>query len=108
MPPHISRSAPVGNLAYGLKKGNKPTPCPKKELPSRKKGKQNNRVKFVRDVVREVAGFAPYEKRAMELLRIGKDKRCLKFCKKRLGTHVRGKNKREEMVNVIQAQRMAG
>ena len=42
------------------------------------------RAKFIRDLVREVSGFAPYEKRAMELLKISKDKRCLKFCKKRV------------------------
>jgi hypothetical protein len=41
-------------------------------------------VKFVRDVIREVVGFAPYEKRAMELLRVGKDKRALKFTKNRV------------------------
>ena len=44
----------------------------------------NKRVKFIRDLVREVVGFAPYEKRCMELLRIGKDKRALKFVKKRV------------------------
>jgi hypothetical protein len=37
-------------------------------------------------VIREVAGFAPYEKRAMELLRIGKDKRALKFTKNRVSS----------------------
>jgi len=41
-------------------------------------------AKFIRDVVREVCGFAPYERRCMELLRIAKDKRALKFCKKRV------------------------
>lgn len=49
---------------------------------------RNNRVKFIRDLVREVTGFAPYEKRVMELLRIGKDKRALKFCKKRVSHYV--------------------
>lgn len=44
----------------------------------------NKRVKFIRDLVREVVGFTPYEKRCMELLRIGKDKRALKFVKKRV------------------------
>jgi large subunit ribosomal protein L36e len=61
----------------------------------------------VRDIVREVCGFAPYERRAMELLKISKDKRALKFCKKRLGTHLRGKRKREEMSATIQKQRKA-
>ena len=44
----------------------------------------NKRVKFIRDVVHEVCGFAPYEKRALELLKINKDKRALKFVKKRV------------------------
>ena len=42
------------------------------------------RNRFVRDLVREVTGFAPYERRIQELLRISKDKRALKFCKKRV------------------------
>merc|ERR1711862_509705 len=78
-----------------------------KPRPSRRKGKLTKHAKFIRDIVREVVGFAPYEKRAIELLRISKDKRALKFCKKRLGSHVRGKRKREEMQAVIQAQRKA-
>lgn len=39
---------------------------------------------FVRAVVREVAGFAPYEKRCLELLRVNKDKRALKYCKRKV------------------------
>jgi hypothetical protein len=41
-------------------------------------------ARFVRDLVREIAGFAPYEKRMQELLRISKDKRALKFAKRRV------------------------
>lgn len=44
----------------------------------------NKHVKFVRDIVREVCGMAPYEKRAIELLRISKDKKALKFVKRRV------------------------
>ena len=40
-------------------------------------------MKFVRDIIREVAGLAPYEKRVTELLKVGKDKRALKLCKKK-------------------------
>ena len=75
--------------------------------PSRRKGVQHKHVKFVREMVREIAGFAPYEKRCLELLKVSKDKRCLKFAKKRLGAHIRGKRKREEMQSVLQAQRKA-
>lgn len=63
--------------------------------------------KFIRDLIREVTGFAPYEKRCMELLRISKDKRALKFLKKRLGTHLRAKRKRDELSNVLVQQRKA-
>ncbi|EFN58146.1 hypothetical protein CHLNCDRAFT_141923 [Chlorella variabilis] len=76
-------------IAVGLQKGHVVT---KKE-----KARQSKRVKLVRDIVREVAGQAPYEKRLMELLKVGRDKRALKVAKRKLGTHKRGKAKREEM-----------
>merc|ERR1712139_192315 len=66
-------------------------------------GKQKRhsvKAAFMRDLMRDVTGFAPYEKRCMELLKLNKDKRALKFVKKRLGTHTRGKRKREEMMKV--------
>ena len=34
--------------------------------------------------------MAPYEKRIGELLKTGRDKRALKFAKRKLGTHGRG------------------
>eukprot|EP00331_Platyophrya_macrostoma_P031880 CAMPEP_0176436376 /NCGR_PEP_ID=MMETSP0127-20121128/17934_1 /TAXON_ID=938130 /ORGANISM="Platyophrya macrostoma, Strain WH" /LENGTH=87 /DNA_ID=CAMNT_0017819689 /DNA_START=82 /DNA_END=345 /DNA_ORIENTATION=+ len=77
-----------------------------KELgkPSRRKGTLGKRVKLVRDTIKEVVGFAPYEKRIMELLKTGvaKDnKKALKLAKARLGTHRRGLLKREDMENVL-------
>merc|ERR1711916_63242 len=65
-----------------------------------KERKQSTKAAFMRDLMRDVTGFAPYEKRCMELLKLNKDKRALKFCKKRLGTHTRGKRKREEIMQV--------
>jgi len=62
-----------------------------KQKPSYRKGKLNKRVAFVREVVREVVGFAPYEKRTMELMKVGKEKRALKLLKAKLGTHKRAK-----------------
>lgn len=59
------------------------------------------RTKFIREIIKEVAGQAPYERRVMELLKVGKDKRALKLCKRKLGTHIRAKRKREEMANLL-------
>lgn len=42
------------------------------------------RTKLIREVVREVAGLAPYERRVTELLKVGKDKRALKLCKRKV------------------------
>lgn len=53
----------------------------------------------------QVAGYAPYERRLQELLKVGKEKRALKLAKKKLGSHKRGKAKREEMANVLRASR---
>merc|ERR1712178_507570 len=94
------------NLACGLNKGHKLTKLDagRKTRPTRRKGEATKHAKFVR----EIAGFSPYERRVQELLKISKDKRALKFCKKRLGTHIRGKRKREEMQMALQRARKAG
>ena len=95
-------------LVTGPSKGHKVTQLDgHKNRQSRKRGAVTKNKAFCKSVIREVMGFAPYEKRCLELLRISKDKRALKFCKKRLGTHKAAKAKREEMANVIQAQKRA-
>merc|ERR1712124_153561 len=98
---------PPMEMAVGLDKGHKVTKLPKRVKPSQRKGVQSKRVKFIRDIIREVSGFSPYERRCMELLKVNKDKRALKFCKKRLGTHRRAKRKREEMQAALQQMRKA-
>lgn len=47
---------------------------------------QTKHSKFIRELIREVVGNAPFEKRAMELLKVSKDKRALKFLKRRVNT----------------------
>eukprot|EP00164_Ancoracysta_twista_P000336 GFYU01000462.1.p3 GENE.GFYU01000462.1~~GFYU01000462.1.p3 ORF type:complete len:116 (-),score=33.61 GFYU01000462.1:84-389(-) len=94
-------------IAVGLNKGYQVT---KRELPAKpvnRKGALGKRVSFIREIIREVTGFTPYERRMLELLKVGKDKRALKVAKKRLGTHRRSKSKREEMQATLRAQRSA-
>ncbi|KAI0091992.1 ribosomal protein L36e [Irpex rosettiformis] len=96
------------NLRVGLNKGHPTTPIEKKVKPSHRKGVSSTRTKFVRSIIREVAGFTPYERRVMELLRNSKDKKARKLTKKRLGTLLRSKRKLEELGTVIQEHRRTG
>ncbi|KAM8959461.1 large ribosomal subunit protein eL36-like [Lycaon pictus] len=45
----------------------------------------------------------PVQRRAMELLKVSKDKRTLRLIKKRVGTHIRAKRETEELSNVLAA-----
>ncbi|KAF7977430.1 hypothetical protein HWV62_3582 [Athelia sp. TMB] len=93
------------NLRPGPNHGHPTTPIPKAVRPSQRKGIQSTKTKFVRSIIREVAGFSPYERRVMELLRNSKDKKARKLTKKRLGTLLRSKRKLEELGTVIQESR---
>ena len=99
---------PNSGIFVGLKKGHVVTPKELASRPSARKGKTSKRVQFARSLIREVAGFAPYEKRITELLKVGKDKRALKVAKRKLGTHKRAKKKREEMSGALRKMRAAG
>ncbi|KAI9890568.1 MAG: 60S ribosomal protein L36 [Vezdaea aestivalis] len=95
-------------LAVGLNKGYKTTPRTIKPRISRTKGRLSKRTAFVREIVKEVSGLAPYERRVIELLRNSKDKRARKLAKKRLGTFGRAKRKVDELQRVIAESRRAG
>ena len=95
---------PASGLIRGLNKGFIVTRKEMPPKPSNRKGRKSQRVAMVREVIREVAGFAPYERRMLELIKIGSAatlKRCLKFAKNRLGDHRRARRKREELVDAI-------
>ncbi|XP_027699233.1 60S ribosomal protein L36-like [Vombatus ursinus] len=94
-------------MAVGLNKGHKVTENVSKPRYCRHHGRLIKHTKFVKDMIREVCGFAPYERWAMELLKVSKDKPALKFIKKRVGTHIQAKRKREELSNVLAAMRKA-
>ncbi len=99
-------------IAIGKNKGHPTTKLSGKSVakPARSKGKLGKRVAFIRSLVAEVAGVSGYEKRIIELLKAGslKDtKKALKVAKKSLGTHTRGKIKRENLMNLIRAQQKA-
>ncbi|ROT40040.1 ribosomal protein L36e [Sodiomyces alkalinus F11] len=95
-------------LAVGLNRGHKTTPRVSKPRVSSLKGRLSKRTAFVRDIVREVSGLSPYERRVIELLRNSQDKRARKLAKKRLGTFGRAKKKVDELQGVIAESRRTG
>ncbi|EME39696.1 hypothetical protein DOTSEDRAFT_75371 [Dothistroma septosporum NZE10] len=105
MPKEVKQKS---GLVVGLNSGHQVTPRQPKPRISRMKGHLSKRTAFVRDVVKEVSGLAPYERRVIELLRNSKDKRARKLAKKRLGTFGRAKRKVDEMTKVIAESRRAG
>uniref|UniRef100_A0A452HJJ4 Large ribosomal subunit protein eL36 n=1 Tax=Gopherus agassizii TaxID=38772 RepID=A0A452HJJ4_9SAUR len=84
-------------LPRGLSKGHKVTKNVSKPRQCCRRGR----------LTKHVCGFAPDEKRAVELLKVSKDRRALKFLKKRVGTHIRAKRKREDCSNILAAMRKA-
>merc|ERR1711881_809414 len=106
--PNPQKMAVAHQFCTGHNKGHKVNKLAgHKNDQSRKRGGVTNKTSHVRKVIREVVGYAGYEKRCIELLKISKDKRALKFCKKRLGTHTAAKRKREEMQSHIQEEKRA-
>ncbi|XP_057620662.1 60S ribosomal protein L36-like, partial [Chionomys nivalis] len=101
------RAGPCYPMAVGLNKGHKVTKNVSQPRHSWRRGRLTKHTKFVRDMIREVCGFAPYEQCGTELLKVFKDKRQLKLIKKRVVTRTRAKRKREELSNVLAAMRKA-
>lgn len=56
----------------------------------------------MRQVIRETVGFAPYERRLMEIIKAGAGpKKAYKYAKARLGAHRRAKRKVAEMEQAL-------
>ena len=63
---------------------------------------------MVKEIIREIVGFTNYEKRMMEMIKVGTGaaaKKALALVKKRLGSMRRAKTKRNELEGIIQTMR---
>lgn len=57
----------------------------------------HDRNLLVKEVVREAMGFAPYERRILELLRLNKDRMAIRYANKKIGNFSLAKKKVAEM-----------
>jgi large subunit ribosomal protein L36e len=106
----VKLQEPDTGIACGPDKGYKTAKrksVQKAVLAVKRVGKQEGPMKgithkaFVKTVIRETVGYAPYERRIMDLLKLGNSKRALKLAKARLGTHKRAKRKKDQMEQLL-------
>ena len=79
-----------------------------KKRPVLAKGRKSQRCTMVREVIREVAGFSPLEKRMLELIRTGvatKEKKAGKMARQKLGTHRRAQHMKHALVDFVAASK---
>ena len=77
---------------------------------SHAKGRLVGRTKCVREVISEICGLSPFERKMCELMKTGivsKEKRAVKLARRKLGGQKRANNKRDQITKVIMAQRKA-
>ena len=95
-------------MRVGLEKGYPVEKLEKKVRPVRAKGRISKRTAMVRELISEVVGQSPYERRMMDMIKTGgtgAEKRLYKFAKRRLGSHKRALKKREQIKELIGKQR---
>lgn len=102
----MGKQVPEGSVvAYsrGLRKGFYVT----KRTPRAKPGRRRNgssRTRLINKIIKSIAGYTPYEKRAIEFYKLDDpkmDKRAGRFLKKRLGSWKRAHYKRDELKDML-------
>jgi len=109
MPKKIQSADCVQGLSVGLNKGFVVSQNSNRRVkPSNRKGKQTARINLLTETVKTVAGFSPFEKRAIEMFKVGNvkvDKRARRFLNKRLGSWKRAMKKTEELQNLLKKKK---
>merc|ERR1711907_184319 len=95
------------NIAVGLNHGHlvtRPAKMAWKSRPALRRGYKSKRCAFVREVIHEVAGHSPLEKRMLEMIRTGvasKEKRAGKLARAKLGTHRRAQHMKQALSDFV-------
>ncbi|KCZ74596.1 hypothetical protein H311_04436 [Anncaliia algerae PRA109] len=68
--------------------------------PNQKKRVITDELKNVRAIVSEICGLAPYEKKAVDLIKRDQERKCRRFLKKRLGSLKRSRSKFDQLAEL--------
>ena len=93
----------ANGIIAGLNRGFQTTKRPRRVMHKARLSLAHKRLRAVKAIVADVVGLTPMEKRLVEMLRVGKEKRALKLAKKRLGNMTAAKKKRSRMEDYIRA-----
>ena len=81
-----------------------------KKSKSHRKGRLHKRVKAIREIMTEVTGLSPFQRKMMEMLKTGdakQEKKAVRIARKRTGSHKRAQLVRDKLSKIIQAQEAA-
>ena len=81
-----------------------------KKTKSHRKGRLHPRVKAIREVMQEVTGLSPFQRKMMEMQKTGdstKEKKAVRLARKRTGSHKRAQLVRDKIAKLIQDQAAA-
>ncbi|EPY29899.1 large subunit ribosomal protein L36e [Strigomonas culicis] len=98
-PTRTARPTPTARtgIIAGFNKGHTTTRLARRPSGKDRLKAPHKKLRAVKAVIADVVGFSPFEKRVQEMLRVGKEKRALKLCKKRLGDFQAAKKRRSKM-----------
>ncbi|KAL7701014.1 60S Ribosomal protein L36 [Lotmaria passim] len=97
----MSAPTPRTGIIAGFNKGHVTTRRARQPSSHDRYAVPHKRLRAVKAIITDLVGLSPFEKRVQEFLRVGKEKRALKFCKKRLGDFTAAKKKRSKMEEAL-------
>ena len=90
-------------IIAGINRGFQTTKRQRKVSKNARLGLPHKRLRAVKAIIADVVGLTPMDRRLVEMLRVGKEKRALKLANKRLGNIVTAKKRRARMEDYIRA-----
>lgn len=72
--------------------------------PGKKHNWNNHGSPMAKAIAFEICGLAPYEKKALELIKSNQERKCRRFLKKRLGNLTRTKRKQDALTAIAREQ----